>query len=158
MYQHIMVPLDGSEEAECVLPHVEAIATGCNISRLTLVRVIEPLKLPGGVESRINPEERERLEKDSVNIAEEYLNNVTKRLKDAGISAESKVLWGKDVIDELVDYADESGVDLVVIATHGRSGVSRWVWGSMADRILRSASMPVLMVRSASHADSNTQV
>lgn len=149
MYQHIMVPLDGSEEAECVLPHVEAITTGSDISRITLVRVIEPLKLSGGVESRINPEERERLEKDSVSIAEEYLNNVTKRLKDAGVRAESRVLWGKDVIDELVDYADDSGVDLVIIANHGRSGVSRWVWGSVADRILRSASMPVLMVRSA---------
>ena len=51
MYQHIMVPLDGSELAECVLPHVEAIAGGCSVNQVTLVRVVEPLHLYGGIDS-----------------------------------------------------------------------------------------------------------
>jgi len=157
MYKHIMVPLDGSKVAECVLPHVQAITTGCSINRLTLVRVIEPLKLPGGLESRISPKEREKLYTDSVDVAQEYLNKIAKQLKEADIIAESTVLRGKDVIDELVDFADENEVDLVVIATHGRSGVGRWVWGSVAERILRSASMPVLMVRSSSHFEPDTK-
>ena len=146
MYQHIMVPLDGSELAECVLPHVEAIAKGCNVGKITLIRVVTPLHLHGGVESRLSPEERRRLEADSTDIARNYLDQVVKRLTDIGIAAKSEVLYG-NVIDKLVDYADRNGVDLTVIATHGRSGVSRWVWGSVADRILRSACMPVLMVR-----------
>ncbi len=70
---------------------------------------------------------------------------ILKRLKDKGIAAESEVLYGI-VIDKLVDYAHEHGVDLIIIATHGRSGVSRLVLGSVADKILRVAHVPVLMV------------
>lgn len=146
MYQHIMVPLDGSELAECVLPHVEALATGCNVSRVTLVRVVTPLHLYGGAEFGLAPEERQRVEADSMGVARAYLERMVKRLADMGVSAQSEVLFG-NIIDSLVDYADKNEVDLIIIATHGRSGVSRWVWGSVADRTLRSASVPVLMVR-----------
>jgi len=147
MYQHIMVPLDGSEVAECVLPHAESLAMGRDVGRVTVVRVIPRLHLYGGVESRFSPEERQRLEADSMDIAKKYLAKIVKRLKAKGIHAESEVLLGGQVVDELVDYAEKNGVDLVILATHGRSGVSRWVWGSVADRILRSVSVPVLMVR-----------
>jgi len=51
------------------------------------------------------------------------------------------------VADSLVDFAEAGGIDLIVIATHGRSGVSRWVRGSVADRVLRASRVPVLMVR-----------
>lgn len=146
MYQHIMVPLDGSELAECVLPHVEALAIGCNVSRVTVVRVVTPLHLYGGAESGLAPEERQRVEADSMSVARAYLDRMVKRMADMGISAQSEVLFG-NIIDSLVDYASKDGVDLIIIATHGRSGVSRWVWGSVADRTLRAASVPVLMVR-----------
>lgn len=146
MYQHIMVPLDGSELAECVLPHVAAAAKGNGLSKVTLVRIVTPLHMYGGVESRFSPEERKRLEADSMNTARSYLEQVAKQLKDAEITAEPVVLFG-NVIDKLVDYATNNDVDLIIIATHGRSGVSRWVWGSVTDRILRSACVPVLMVR-----------
>jgi nucleotide-binding universal stress UspA family protein len=146
MYQHVMVPLDGSELAECVLPHVEEVAGGCSIKKVTLVRVVEPLHLYGGMESRIGPEERRKLEADAVNIARSYLDQVAKRLKEKGLAVESEVLYGK-VADELTAYVDKNGVDLVVISTHGRSGVSHWVWGSVADRILRSVCVPIFMVR-----------
>lgn len=147
MYQHIMVPLDGSELAECVIPHVKAIAGKRMTCKVTLVRVVAPLRLFGGVESRLSPEERQRLEADSIDVARNYLNQLVQRLKDDGIVAQAEVLFGND-ITELVKYADSNQVDLIVIATHGRSGMGRWVWGGIADRILRSASVPVLMVRS----------
>ncbi len=147
MYQHILVPLDGSELAECVLPHVEALAEKHDACRVTLVRVVPPLHLYGGVESSLSPEERQRLEKDSINVAREYLDGVTKRLKGDRVKVEIEVLYGGQVVDELVEYMEKSEVDLIVIATHGRSGISRWVWGNVADRILRSACVPVLMVR-----------
>jgi len=147
MYQHILVPLDGSELAECVLPHVEALAEKHDACKVALVRVVSPLHLYGGVESSLSPEERKRLEADSMKVAREYLDIVVKRLKEAGIKVESEVLYGGRVVDEIVDYVEKNEVDLVVIATHGRSGVSRWVWGSVADRILRSVRVPVLMVR-----------
>jgi len=142
-----MVPLDGSELAECVIPHAETIVEGLKGCRVTLIRVVTPLHLYGSLESRFSPEERKRLEKDSMDVTKDYLDRLRQRMKDKGIEAESVVMFGKNAIDELIDYADNNEVDLIVIATHGRSGVGRWVWGSVADRILRSASVPVLMVR-----------
>ena len=146
MYHHIMVPLDGSKLAECVLPHVEAIAKGCDAPLVTLIRVVEPLRLHGGVESRLSREERKSIEDDSMKVAKDYLGQLVKQFKSDGINAQLEVPYG-DVVDSLVDFANKRAVDLLVIATHGRSGVSRWAWGSVADRILRSACVPVFMVR-----------
>lgn len=146
MYKHIMVPLDGSKLAECVLPHVIAITNGCKIGKVTLVRVCEPLHLFGGVESRFTPEEREQLEEDDRRNSQEYLDRTVQKLKESGVSAEAEVLQG-NVLEKLIDYEIKNGVDLTVIATHGRSGVSRLFLGSIADRLLRSSNVPVLMVR-----------
>ncbi len=146
MYQHILVPLDGSELAECVLPHVKAIAVGCNVVKVTLIRGVAPLHIRGGLESHISPEERERVEKLASENAQEYLEKVAAQLKDEGVAAGSEVVRG-EVVHSLIDYADKTEVDLIIIATHGRTGVSRWVWGSVTDRVLRSACVPVMMIR-----------
>jgi len=141
-----MVPLDGSELAECVLPHVRAIALGCNIVKVTLVRVVEPLHIRGGIEVRIPPEEKQKLEKRSMDRARDYLEQIEKSLKEAGVAAQSEVLHGA-IVDKLIDYANTNEVDLIIVSTHGRSGVSRWVWGSVTDRILRTACVPITMIR-----------
>jgi len=151
MYQKILVPLDGSELAECVLPHVEAIATGCNAGSIILARVVEPFGLPVAVEydiySRKEIEEEWQLfELEERSVAERYLDQVANRFRKEGRYVQSQVLAGR-VAESLADYAAENGVDLIVIATHGRSGIGRWVWGSTADRLLRSSCVPVLMVR-----------
>lgn len=146
MYQHIMVPLDGSELAECVLPHAKAVATGCSASKVTLVRVVPPLRLIGGVESHISPEERQRLEKDSMELGAKYLDEKAQLLREAGVQVECQTLFG-NVVEEVVNFVVKHEVDLIVIATHGRSGVSRMFLGSTADRVLRAAPVPVLMIR-----------
>ncbi|MFC1871529.1 universal stress protein [Chloroflexota bacterium] len=146
MYQNIMVPLDGSELAEFVLPHVAAIAGGCHVAKVSLIRAVAPIQLYGGLESRFNPEEREHIDKDSMNVARDYIEQVGRQLKEKGLYVEFEVLYG-NVIDTLVDYANNHDVDLIVMTTHGRSGVSRWFLGSVADRLLRSAAVPVMTVR-----------
>lgn len=148
MYQHILIPLDGSEVAECVLPHLKAIGEGCNAKKVTLVRVVEPLHMYGGVETSIRPEERRRIDDEAKKIAGAYLEHVAERLKQDGLGANYEVLYGK-VIDEIASFVKENGVDLVILSTHGKSGVSRMVWGSMADRILRSIHVPILMIRAS---------
>ena len=147
MYKKILVPLDGSELAECVLPQVEAITTGCRVSTVVFVRVAESLVLPEG-ESRMafTEEQWEEIEEKRILDAQKYLEQLVERLDFKGAQLQTKVLSGK-AADTLADYADGNDFDLIVIATHGRSGVSRWVWGSVAERILRSACVPVLMVR-----------
>jgi len=146
MYKKIMVPLDGSDLAECVLPHAEAIAMGCAVKNVTFVRAVEPLHLPSSSEWVPTPEERQRIESSHRSDAQDYLHQLVGPLKYDGVDIQSEVIMGK-AAESLADYAEKNGVDLIVIATHGRSGVSRWVWGSVADRIVRSACVPVLMVR-----------
>jgi nucleotide-binding universal stress UspA family protein len=151
MYQHIMVPLDGSELAECVLSHVEMLAKSYKIPKITLIRVVTPLKLYsgldyGGFEASLSGNQIQRLEDDNIKIANEYLAKQVSRLTAQGINAEPKVVFGM-VSDELSAFAEKNNVDLIVIATHGRSGITRWVWGSVADKILKTSKVPVLMVR-----------
>jgi len=147
MYNHIMVPLDGSDLAECVLPQVVSIAKGCSVPKVSLVRVVPPLKIYSTeFEGTIAISEMQKIEDQSIANAREYLEKKSAELKKQGISPDISVMFG-NVIDALTDFAEKNKVDLIVIATHGRSGISRFVWGSVADRILRTAKVPVLMVR-----------
>ena len=148
MYKQIMVPLDGSELAECVLSHVEGFIKGFPEIRVVFVRVVEPAPIPtmagnGHIGKEISLEDRNSERKSN---AQDYLNNVIKQIKTEPSNLDAEVVVGR-VADGLADYARKNDIDLILIATHGRSGVSRWVRGSVADKILRSANVPVLMVR-----------
>jgi nucleotide-binding universal stress UspA family protein len=146
MYQKILVPLDGSPLAECVFPHVEALAGGCQVKEVVLIRVIEPFRQPTPSEYAIKPEEVIRINEEIRVEAEKYISQAKAKIKLSGGEIKTAVLRGNPA-EALADYASKNGVDLIIIATHGRSGVSRWVWGSVADRTLRSACVPVMMVR-----------
>ncbi len=149
MYKKILVPLDGSQLAECVLPHVESIAKGCSVEAVMFVRVAEPIRLyyAGDEGYALSAKEIDRMESESRAAATNYLNQLVTRVKYDNISVQAKVLAGGRAADMIADYATKNEADLIIIATHGRSGISRWVWGSVADRILRSSCVPVLMVR-----------
>ena len=150
MYNKIMIPLDGSELAECVMPHVEAITTGCKITNVVFVRVVNPVKLPASVPARgefgFSEKERRKLEEQRKQAADSYLKKIVENTRLEGARLSHEILEGK-VADTLAHWAEKNGVDLIIIASHGRSGVSRWVMGSVADRVLRSACVPVLMIR-----------
>jgi nucleotide-binding universal stress UspA family protein len=152
MYQKIMVPLDGSELAECVLPHVEAFIRGCQVNTIVFVRVIRPAPMvfsaPEASEANFREIEKntKRVEEERKSSATKYLKEVANRIKADGVKFQMEVLVG-NAADQLIDYTEANNIDLILIATHGRSGVSRWVRGSIADRVLRSSKVPVLMVR-----------
>ncbi len=150
MYSKIMVPLDGSELAECVLPHVETISNSGQVKNVVLVRVVNPIRLPASVPATgdfgFREEDRLQLEDHRRLTAESYLKMLANRLKIEGANISHAVVEGK-VADSLADYAVNNDVDLIVIASHGRSGVSRWVMGSVAEKMVRSSCVPVLMVR-----------
>ncbi|MDD4859392.1 MAG: universal stress protein [Dehalococcoidales bacterium] len=146
MYQKILVPLDGSELAECVLPHVQSIAKGCAVPTVVLVRAVEPFHTISTGEYVFTEADIKRIDTESKAAASKYLEQVAAQLKKDGINAKTEILTGR-AADSIAKYAAKSDADLIVIATHGRSGVSKWVWGSVADRLLRSACVPVLMVR-----------
>ena len=145
-----MVPLDGSDLAECVVPHVEILTSGGNVSDVVLVRVINPLRLPISVPAQgdygFTEKDREKMESNRKGNAETYLAGQVERLIIPGANPSYVVLTGKPA-ETLADYATQNEVDLIVIASHGRSGVSRWVMGSVADRILQNSCVPVMVVR-----------
>ena len=148
MYSRIMVPLDGSKLAECVLPHVEALAKGCQVKEVEFIRVFEPFTMPSGADFVMSEKDMLKIDTENRTSAEQYIQGIVKNVQNAGIKATGKVIKKADgVAEDLAGHASKSGADLIVIATHGRSGPSRWVWGSVADRILRSSCVPVLMVR-----------
>jgi nucleotide-binding universal stress UspA family protein len=141
MYQKILVPLDGSELAECVLPHVKAIGSGCGVGQLILLSVVEPLygEVPPDVPAEV-------VQEAGVKAAKEYLAKIKAQLSKEGFDVEAKVLTGRPA-ETISEFAQSNKADLIAVSTHGRSGISRWVFGSVADRIVRSSSVPVLLIR-----------
>jgi nucleotide-binding universal stress UspA family protein len=150
MYNKIMVPLDGSDLAECVMPHVEAIISAFKSKEVVLVRVVNPVQLPASVPAQgefgFTEKDRHQLETNRKKTAQAYLEKIADSLNSSGTVFKFTVLEGNPA-NMLADYAKESGVDLIVIASHGRSGISRWVMGSVAERIVRTSCIPVMMVR-----------
>jgi nucleotide-binding universal stress UspA family protein len=151
MYQRIVVPLDGSELAEKALPEAEQMArlTGGTVH---LVRVVDLVQLPwydnfataidyGTVQAAISGDE---------NAAATYLREVSARLTEAGITTSVETCRG--LVPREIVAATKPG-DLIVMASHGRSGVTRWLLGSVAEEVLRHASVPVLLVRAGASSD-----
>ena len=150
MYRKIMVPLDGSQLAECALPHVEAITTGCKTANVVFVRVVEPIQLPARLPAQgefgFQDKDRRQIDEQRKKTAEAYLEKIIQKAALGETVPGYEVLEGS-VAETLETWAEQNDVDLIIIASHGRSGVSRWVMGSVADRILRSVCVPVMMIR-----------
>lgn len=146
MYNKILVPLDGSEMSECSLEHVKAIASGCDAGEVVLLTVTGE---EGGAAvtwgGAVSAEQLDRIERQARNAAIEYMKKVTDQLRAEGLNAGSVVLKGAPA-DAILDYAENNGVDLVIISTHGRSGASRWALGSVANHVLRKSLAPVMIV------------
>jgi nucleotide-binding universal stress UspA family protein len=149
IYSNVLVPLDGSELAECVLPHISGLAQKGLVETLTFVRVTEAAHVPTmGVDAVISKAEWSSIEHNNKNEAEKYLEQLTKRLYFVNVVIKWEVLPPQSIPDMISRYAKEKKADLIVIATHGRSGLSRMVWGSVAEHVLRNTNVPVFMVRS----------
>ncbi|NQT31918.1 MAG: universal stress protein [Deltaproteobacteria bacterium] len=149
MYKKILVPLDGSKLAECVLPHVGNLATcsaGAEVvlvsvtERITGFRVMDDSSQPLG--ERLAPEAVGKQEK----AARKYLGRIAKDLEAKGIKVLTEVLLGQPA-EEITFFATNEGCDLIVMASHGRSGPSRWAHGSVAEKVFRANCAPLLMVR-----------
>ena len=146
MYKTILVPLDGSQLAHCVLAHLESLTEGGKVDRVVLLQAVEPLPMAFGEDYALSQDVWTRLEAEHIREAETHLAKVAEGLKGIGVEVRCDVQVGR-AADVIADYAEKHGVDLILMATHGRSGVSRWVMGSVADRVVRTSCTPVLLVR-----------
>lgn len=146
MYTKILVPMDGSEIAECVLPTVEWFARVSNVKEIVIVRVVEPLRMRDDLELHVIPEQREKIEKDMKKMAEDYCEGIRSKLKSDKATVTAKVLTGKPAEAITGLAARDRVIDLIIMATHGRSGIGRLFYGSTASRIIHSAVVPILLV------------
>ncbi len=142
--QRILVPLDGSELSLSVLPYVEDIARAVGAS-LVLFTAVVPLQPYGGADPTAFPISRID---DLIQHAQSSLEKVGKEIESRGLSVHSIAAFGFPA-DEIIRSAEATKADLIAMATHGRSGLNRWVMGSIADAVLRRSMLPCLMIRPA---------
>jgi nucleotide-binding universal stress UspA family protein len=153
MFKDILVPLDGSELAECSLQYVQAIAQGCNVPVVTLLSVIEQPQesaFDEGGQSQIEAafEENEQILAQAIDNANKYLAKASIKAAKEKINVTTDVVQAPknaSVADIITEYAQKSKADLIVMSTHGRSGITRWAMGSVADRVIRGSTIPVLI-------------
>ncbi len=135
MYSKIVVTLDGSAHAECALSHAEALAKSLGVE-LVLLQVVP------------YPEVRdEAVELEWQEAARKYMDDIAAGLKSLGVESRVEVLWG-DVAEKIVEYVEEDKNALLVMSTHGRTGLAKLAFGSVTERVLREAkTTPVLVCR-----------
>lgn len=155
MSERILIPLDGSKLGEAALSYVEEL-----ISRLapeekievTLFHVITATKhtlhIRGATEMVSIPYTEEELV-EMKDAATDYLNKVSDDLRSKKVTVKCKVSVSENPADEIIKTETEVNADLVAMSTHGRSGISRFAVGSVADKVLRGGTVPVLMVRAS---------
>ena len=148
MIKKILVPLDGSKLAECVLPFVLETATKLD-AEVVLVSVTNRTQGYWPFEDPSQPNEIRLLAQGTCSMEEhatKYLNITAKGLEEKGIKVTKEVICGKTA-QELIFYANDNHCDLIVISKYGRSGLSKLTHGSIATKILKLASIPVTIIR-----------
>jgi nucleotide-binding universal stress UspA family protein len=174
MYKKIIVPLDGSKLAECVLPHVESIAKTSGTEEVILITVTERfndmvrknvLGKPSitsheykpavaftdrpysGRHFEIDPALKIPLVSGKIlKQGQVYLARIAEQLAKRGVKTGIAILMG-DAAEQIVDFAGAEKADLIIMASHGRSGFSRWAVGSVAYTVFHGSSVPILLVK-----------
>jgi nucleotide-binding universal stress UspA family protein len=150
MFKKILVCLDGSEIAEKIIPFVreEALAMG---SRVILLRVVSipsnlTLDIPGFPAVPFKTSSMPEQLKKEDGMAKAYLKKVAQRLRERGIKVMSKTLVGPPG-PTIISYANENKIDLIAIASHGHGGLRNFLFGSVAEYVVRESVLPILMIR-----------
>lgn len=141
MFEKILVPLDGSELAECALPYVMNLAKGSAVGEIILLSIIEipSVELTEGFDII-------SLKNALSSKANKYLADLQVQLGSEGVNVKVKVLEG-NAAQSIIEFSKEKSVNLIVIATHGYTGIKQLMFGSVALRVLHDAHVPVLLIR-----------
>ena len=131
--ERILVPLDGSKCDENIIPKVEELAVGKK-GGICLLRVVSARAFPG-----VDP-------KTIIQETEQYLQGLENNLRAKGFDVDTHVRYGDDV-EEILDHAAQKDIGLIAISTYGRSGIKRFLLGSVAEKVLRHTPKPVFLVR-----------
>ena len=144
MYQKILVPLDGSKRAEKILPHVEEMAKRYK-AKVIFLHVIEYKAIPTseGVYINLTGQEFDQVKKQ----AETHLSGIQGVFREKNIESQLHVIHGS-AVEGIINIAAQEGVDLIALASHGRGGLARVFYGSVAAGLLHRVDRPLLIIRS----------
>ena len=153
-YKKILVPLDGSELAECALNHVKQLLDGCPDGEVVLLNAVVAdipwRSLNVGEEGHSITYDVNTYVKSLLDKSRRYLAKVKYRLASGfseGIKVKTETLETNRPSQTITDYAEKNGVDLIVIATHGYTGMRKMMLGSTALKVLHESNIPVLLIR-----------
>lgn len=146
MFKHLLVPLDGSQLAEVALPAACELADHFR-SKITLLRVTRTPYIASGLDGITYAEMVINLRQQEYDEGLAYLKMKQRALRQQGYLVEQVVRQGEQIAEVILATVQEVEADTVVMSTHGRGGVSRWVFGSVADRVLRQSEVPVVLIR-----------
>jgi len=145
MYQKILVPMDGSKGAERILPHAETLATSYGAT-VILLRVLQKVIIGDGYKN-IQYEESMAASRQALREAEAYLEEQAGRLRKKGLRAEKITQMGP-VVETILNNAEKKNVNLIAMASHGRTGISKVFYGSIAAGVIHRIDRPLLVIRS----------
>lgn len=146
MFRHILVPLDGSGFSEAALPYALEMAAQFD-SDITLLRVVLPPRIGEGALSPESADFMIKMRDDLYKEAIDYLQQQKGSLRQQNYRVHYQVAESEDIAAEIISAVRGADADTVIMCTHGRGGLSRWLFGSVATRVLQSSPVPVLVIR-----------
>ena len=144
MYHTILAPLDGSKRAEAILPHLEELASRYE-AKVIFLQVIEPVPLFAGSETAYVRQYEVEFEEQAKQV-EVYLAGLKDKFRKKGIEASTLAAHGP-VVEAIINTAERENAELIAIASHGRGGISRVFYGSVAAGVLHRVDRPLLLIR-----------
>jgi nucleotide-binding universal stress UspA family protein len=145
MYQKVLVPLDGSDLAECTLSHLKSLIKDGSVGEVTLLNVVK-IDIPWA-ELENRQFDLNALREPLFAASRRYLADAESRLSSQGINVKKESIEANRPADTITDYAKKNGMDLIIMATHGYTGLKKLMLGSVASGVLNQSSVPVLLIR-----------
>ncbi len=145
MYQKVLVPLDGSDLAECTLSHLTSLIKDGSVGEVTLLNVVK-IDIPWA-ELENRQLDLNALREPLFAASRKYLADAESRLSSQGIKVKKESIEANRPAETITDYAKKNGMDLIILATHGYTGLKKLMLGSVASGVLNQSSVPVLLIR-----------
>ena len=145
MYKKVLVPLDGSDLAECMLSHLKSLFKDGSVGEITLLNIVA-IDIPWA-EMEVGHFDFNGLRKQVISSSKEYLAKVESRLSAEGLKVKTVSMEANRPAETITEYAKKQGMELIIMATHGHSGFKKLLLGSVASGVLNQSPVPVLLIR-----------
>ena len=145
MYKKVLVPLDGSDLAECMLSHLQSLFKDGSVGEVTLLNIVT-IDIPWG-EFESGHFNFNALREQVFASSKKYLAEVASRLSSQGITVKTESVEANRPADTITDYTQKNGMELIIMATHGHTGLKKLMLGSVASGVLDQSHVPVLLIR-----------